>query len=216
MQLGPSLLDPTPHNRFELSALDAGVEFDINHVLASFPKADEGLVKRLGRANWERRQFLRNLRDTREENLPREDLGKDLDEPILQTMGLEPLDSAAATAAGDSGDVGSNASVDTGNTGLSDASDDSDSDVSLSESQPKTVTTNPRSDFHFSLDETQSTVLTEPSKIVPQTNLAIFEDSQRYRVPRPPSPNDALTGKTFVCPFCSHMVSEMTSLLEWK
>lgn len=216
MQLGPSLLDPTPHNRSELSAHSGAAQQDISHVHACFPKADDSLAERLGRANWERRQFLRNLRDAREDNRPRAD-GKDLDEAIQHTLGSNPSTSAVATAAeeSDAGNSEAGSSLGTIDTDLSDK-DDSYSDISLSEGRQKTARTYAPSDFQFSLDETHSTAITEPSKGVVLQNQSPEEDVKRYRVPRPPGPNENLTGAPFLCQFCSHMVLDITTASQWK
>lgn len=214
MELGPSLAHPTPHDRFELYAHPGAAQHDINHVRASFPKADNSLIERLGTANWERRQSLRNVREALEKN-PYRVQGKDLDEPILDSLKVDRSDSAVATGDEDiaSSDSNSDVSIDSESSNREKLLS---SGGSRSGSRTLTVTTHAPSDFQFSLNDTHSTAITEPTKNNAESDQADSEDPGHYHIPRPPSPNENLTGKPFVCPFCSRKILDIKSVSEWK
>lgn len=214
LQLGQSLLDPIPHDRSEMSKHPDAAQYDINHIRARFPKAEDFLIERLGTANWERRQSLRNVREALERN-PYRVQRKDLDEPVLESVRPEPRESTVASGDEDfaSSESSSDVSVDTDS---SDNGNISGEGVSRTSSRTMTVTTNARSDFQFSLNDTMSTAITEPSIDVAEIDPAVFEVGEHYQIPQPPSPNENLTGRPFVCPFCSFKISDIKSVSEWK
>ena len=185
---------------------------DINHVEASFPEADSNLAERLGRANWERRQSLRDLRAKLEVN-PHRVSGKDLDKSVLQDIPADPVDSATATGdeGSDSSDSSSESSIETGG-----STANIHPSHGISGSSSRTMTARTRSEFQFSANVTQSTGVTEPSRDAPLTESVSLESTEHFRVPKPPSPNESFTGKTFVCPFCAHEISDLKSPFEWK
>ena len=185
---------------------------DVNHVEASFPQADSNLAQRLGRANWERRQSLRDLRAKLEVN-PHRISGKDLDRSVLQDIPADPVDSATATGDedSDSSDSSSESSVETDSSTVN-----LHPNQGISGSSSRTMTARTRSPSRFSADATQSTGLTEPSREAPPTESVSLASTEHFRVPKPPSPNASFTGKTFVCPFCAHEISDLKSPFEWK
>jgi hypothetical protein len=210
-ELGPSLVDPSPHNRLERPAHPDAAQYDINHVRAGFPHAHESLIDRLGRANWERRQYMRKFRLAHEEN-PHRAQKLDPTEPALQKTKLSLLVLASATEDSD------RSFSDTEESAVAEPYDRGktlETDISVPESPTVTAITSARSEFHFSVDETQSTAGTEPSKGVTHASQMTRPVTTRYRFPLPPNPNGGFTGKTFLCPFCFHMVSDMNSLSEW-
>ena len=210
-ELGPSLLDPAPHDRFETASHPDAAQHDINHVLARFPVADKSLINRLGRANWERRQSLRRLR------LAYEDIGQvqQLDVAEHQPGTSEVLLSDSATATEDSETSASDTEYSL-NVGSYDRDETYERDVSLSASQTLTDIASTVSGFQFSHNETQSTAGTEPSNRHTQAMHLIKPATTRYRVPLPPKPNENMTGEPFLCPFCFHTVSDMKSPSTWR
>lgn len=61
-RLSPTLRDPPPLNLFYTEDHDNGIETEIHLARRMFPKASDPLACRLGKANWQRRLFLRSLR----------------------------------------------------------------------------------------------------------------------------------------------------------
>ena len=61
-RLSPTLRDPPPMNLFYAEDHDSGIETEIHLARRMFPKASDSLACRLGKANWQRRLFLRSLR----------------------------------------------------------------------------------------------------------------------------------------------------------
>ena len=61
-RLSPALANPPPLDLFHISMNDDSIETEVNLVNRLFPKASELLTLRLGKANWQRRYFLRSLR----------------------------------------------------------------------------------------------------------------------------------------------------------
>ena len=212
-ELGPSLMDPAPHDRFAKSTHSDAAQHDINHVRARFPWADDVLVDRLGRANWERRYSLRQLRSMHEDELSQV---RQLDtiEPQPDTAKLFLSESATATEDSETSASDTEQSLDTGS--YDNREDDYETDISLSASQTLTNMTSTGSDFQFSHNDTQSTAATEPSKRPKQGTHVGGPATTRYKVPLPPKPNERLTGDTFLCPFCFHAVSDMTSPSLWR
>lgn len=208
--LGPTLLDPVPRDRIEWSAHQDAAHYDVGHVQARFPQAGRSLLERLGRANWERRQYLIMLRSK---------LNKDNhDTPGLDNTGLvgtrlEKL--SLEPVASDPGDDTSGDDVSDDGEALTEMSSTYDSltetDASVRSPLSGTVS-NSQSEFQFSANDAQSTALTEPSKDIPHTGPTIL----RYAVPAPPHPNQHFSGDEFLCPFCAHKVSDMKSAAEWK
>jgi hypothetical protein len=208
--LGPTLLDPAPRDRFGWSAHKDAAHYDIDHVQASFPRADKSLIESLGRANWERRQYLITLRSKLGEG-SREALGLSAIRPTDASLEKLKLESLASGSAVDSSD--DNASeVGEASTALSQAYG-YDLDNNLSAQGPVTITTSiSPSEFQFSVNDAQSTALTEPSKAVFQAELS----GVRYAIPPPPHPNEQCSGEEFVCPFCAHRASGIKSRADWK
>lgn len=190
LELGPSLLDPAPHNRSqEPDHADAALN-DINHVRDTFPKADDGLVERLGRANWNRRQYLRKLRFTA------------LDQPtVLRT----PY--AAKSGLGNVKDTLS-ASAHRSHPA-------SKSENYLPTSQTLTVLSASSESF-FSRNEPQSTAMTEFTMDGAQEGKSTQPIKTRYKVPPPPAPNHRFSGEPFLCPFCALVISGVLCLVDWE
>lgn len=212
LELSPTLLHPAPHNRFEEPAHSDAAQHDINHVRATFPHAEECLVTLLGTANWERRQCLRRLR-RQHEGTPSSTYEIDPSESILSGVQPSRTDSASSSEDSDSyvsrtdepfrGDLYHRES-DSGGSGF------------VPHARALTTTSSAVSHFQFSLDETQSTAGTEPSKILAQPDLVASPDLHRYRLPLPPNPEKALSGASFLCPFCFHVLSNIKSELQWR
>lgn len=219
MQLSPSLTDPAPHDRFDLPAHDEATQHDINHIREIFPKADKDLVERLGRANWERRQCLRRLRDAQEQRRPSsETIGLFETKDVKAIKATTSVIDTAAAGSGNRQDLSykdPDVSLGTIEVQMPDENE-SGSEFSAPGSLPKTVTTHAPSDPQTSLDETPSTMVTEPSKQGQPAQKPSAQQYQRYKIPQPPSPNAKLTGADFVCPFCYYKVVGMTSPSEWR
>jgi len=209
--LGPTLLHPVPRDRSEWSAHKDAAHYDVGHVQARFPQADQSLIERLGRANWERRQYLIRLRSKLNENndAPRLDhTNTSLDDDRLVELGIE-------SSASDSGD----------DTSSDDASDvdevfaatlqaqGSDPEADTSAQGPLTViASDGPSEPRSSINDAQSTTVTETPKGASQHGLTLL----RYAVPVPPHPNERFGGDEFLCPFCAHKISDMKSAADWK
>ena len=208
--LGPTLLNPVPRDRVEWSAHQDAAHYDVGHVQARFPQADRSLLERLGRANWECRQYLMRLRSKLDEDkhdTPGLDnislVGTRLEKLTLESVAYDPGDD---TSGDDASDVGEE------RTGLSQTYDSlTETDASVRSPLTGTVS-NSQSEFQFSANDAQSTALTEPSKGIQHTGPTIL----RYAVPAPPPPNQHFTGDEFLCPFCAHKVSDMKSAADWK
>lgn len=206
--LGQTLLDPTPHSRLERSAHPDAAQHDINHVRARFPNADKRLIDRLGRANWERRQYLRKLRVTLEESSNK----ADHTDHIPQDIKLVLSDSASESEESDESASSTNESL---RARLHGKGNTSDREPSVPASRTLTATSTP-SEFQFSINDTQSTAVTEPSKGIAHVGQSVQPVGTRYRVSLPPHPNEHLTGEKFHCPFCAYMISDMKSPADWK
>lgn len=208
--LGPTLLNPVPRDRVEWSAHQDAAHYDVGHVQARFPQADRSLLERLGRANWERRQYLIRLRSKLDEDkhdTPGLDnislVGTRLEKLTLESVASDPGDDTSGDDASDVGEA---------RTGLSQTYD-SHTETDASVRSPLTGTvSNSQSEFQFSANDVQSTALTEPSKGIQHIGPTIL----RYGVPAPPRPNQHFTGDEFLCPFCAHKVSDMKSAADWK
>jgi hypothetical protein len=207
--LGPTLLDPVPRDRFEWSAHEDAAHYDVGHVQARFPQADKSLIERLGRASWERRQYLIRLRSKLIENNDAPGLDHtSLDDNRLINLRIE-------SSASDSGD----------DTSSDDASDvdevyaatlqahGSDPEADTSAPGPLTViVSDGPSESRSSINDAQSATVTETPKGVSQHRPT----SSRYAIPVPPHPNERFGGDEFLCPFCAHKVSDMKSAGDWK
>jgi hypothetical protein len=204
--LGPTLLDPAPRDRFRWNAHEDAAHYDIDHVQARFPHAEKSLIERLGRANWERRQYLIEKRFQIEEG-SRESPKLDAIRPVDYSLENLNLESFPYGSGADSSDY--NASEEAFGDGL---------DKNLSARRPFTLTTSiAPSDFQFSADDVQSTALTEPSKFISRVDGDQIElMSVRYAVPPPPHPNKQSGGEEFLCPFCAHRASNIKSHADWK
>lgn len=208
--LGPTLLDPAPRDRLEWSAHKDAAHYDIDHVRARFPGADEYLFERLGRANWERRQNLIQLRSKLDEGnhgAPGLDAARPIDAHLERlTIGSLTSDSGIDSSEDNASDMGEASTVLT-------QSYRSDLKKGLSTQGPLTVTTsNAPSEFQFSANDLESTALTEPSNSI----LQVGPTGSRYAVPSPPHPNERFSGEEFLCPFCAHRASDMKSPADWK
>lgn len=207
--LGPTLLDPTPRDRFERSTHKDVAHYDIDHVQASFSKATEALINRLGHANWERRQYLINLRSRLDEGLSQA-RKLNVSPPIESQVEQLTLESSASDSGTDSSDDAVS-DVDHASIPISRACSTVQGGISISATQT-ILTSDGRSEFQFSANDIESTAPTEPSKGVPPFGQAI----SRYSIPPPPSPNAQLNGNEFLCPFCAHKILDMKSRSEWK
>jgi NB-ARC domain len=61
-RLSPALRDPPPLDIFFTGEQDHAIDIEVKLVRKMFPRATDSIVERLGRANWQRRLFLRSLR----------------------------------------------------------------------------------------------------------------------------------------------------------
>lgn len=208
--LGPTLLDPAPRDRFECSAHKDAAHYDIDHVQARFPNAHKSLLERLGRANWERRQYLIRLRSKLNED-NHDTPGLDAARPVKTHLEKLTTESDASESGIDSSDDDVSDVVEAP-TASSQAYDlGLETDPSIRSPMITTDASTP-SEFQFSVNDVESTALTEPSKGVAQAEPA----GVRYAVPAPPHPNERLGGDEFLCPFCAHKASDMKSRAEWK
>jgi hypothetical protein len=205
-ELDASLADPTPQDRFD-RAHPSAAQQDINHVRAKFSQASDELVERLGRANWDRRQYLRRLQLEFEGSRP----------VSFDGMDYSPEDVEESDAASESSS--SEESVtEAGSGSYPDSLEDNierGGAPSIRSSQDLTVTASAQTEFQFSHEETQSTRTTEPSKGPLPAEHAVQPVNIRYRIPPPPHPNEDLSGKAFRCTFCSHTVPDITRHSDW-
>jgi hypothetical protein len=202
--LGPTLLDPAPRDRFGWSAHKDAAHYDIDHVQASFPRADISLIERLGRANWERRQYLIGLRSKLDEG-SREVLDPNAIRPVNPSLEKLKLESSASDSAVDSSDDSASEVSEL----LSASSQACDSDLKNSTRGPLTIATSVTGpDFQL----TPTTALTEPSKGILHVELS----GVRFAIPPPPHPNEQYSGEEFLCPFCAHRASDVKSRVDWK
>ena len=208
-ELGPSLLDPTPNERFERAPHPDAAQYDVNHARDRFPRAREDLTDRLGRANWRRRQSLRDQRQSHENSL-RQKFGAD-------QPGSRDMELSLSVPVSDTDDSDQQASMDeiAASSGSHSISNDSDGEPFQMESRSFTATASTQAGFQFSVEETQSTAPTVPSKGVGHVGHAPQAAATRYRIPPPPSPNEDYSGQTFLCRFCSHWVSDIKRASDW-
>lgn len=207
--LGPTLLDPAPRDRLEGGTHKDVAHHDIDHVRARFSQAATALIDRFGRANWERRQYLIKLRSKLDEGssgVPKLDDSKSIE------IDLERL--TAESSASDSGSESSDdAFSDVGHASTAMSQEHSTIREDLSTNTTRTVlTSNVQSEFQFSVNDIESTALTEPSKGVSQFEQAV----SRYGIPPPPAPNASFKGNEFLCPLCAHKILDLKSKSEWK
>lgn len=201
LDLGQSLKDPAPHNRFERDAYAEAAQQDINHVRAKFPNADLKLVERLGKANWERRLYLRKLRSAHDEN----PAGVQRLEPAEDVSDVASVSDESVRSVSDIDSASDGDHLDKGHTSAQDLR------IRIAHS----VNTDPSTvdESIFSTKGVLSTAATEVSESVEPAHQLTKSDVQRYRVPRPP---EGLTGQPFLCPFCSHTLSGIESLSAWR
>lgn len=64
-----SLQDPVPEDTYRRDASPSEAHKDIELAKSMFPKASEPLITRLGRANWKRRQYQRDVRERKAKGL---------------------------------------------------------------------------------------------------------------------------------------------------
>lgn len=154
-------------------------------------------------ANWDRRQSMMRVRSAREEKNDR--LYKvDSKEPAFQDITCDLSDTTSDTNESEKSIM---------------TATDSGSEIGEPASRKSTATTRAPSEFQFSMNnETQSTAATEQSKGAEdyQEMSAPPAKAERYALPVPPNPNQNLSGDTFQCPFCSHKVTGIKSLLQWR
>lgn len=202
MELGRSLLDPTPQNKLSrLSHPDAG-DFDRKHVSEKFPEADEYLVRQFGQANWDRRQYFRSLR-YEEENIPAFS---------YEITNFE--DQTNVSDLSDSESVQSEQLLEDG-TSLQIPTPLDDS-RRTSASTPSEEVSSFQDDTQSSLRRTRSTSLTELSDEHSVGVRALKDSLKKYRIPPPPGPQRGLSGEGFRCTYCAHFLLNVRTNQEWK
>ena len=211
--LGPTLLNPVPRDRFEFSAHEEAVHYDVGHVQAKFPQANDSLIERLGRASWECRRYLTRLRSKLIENdhyaLEQAALNNFslVDTPLKKlTLGSLSSDSGADLSDGDVSDVGEALTAVSQAHGYGPEKDEPSPEfLSI-------TTASSLSNVGFSANDAHSTALEAPPQVVSHTEPNV----SRYEIRAPPHPNEHLSGDDFLCPFCAHRVSDMKSAANWK
>lgn len=209
-ELGPTLLDPAPHDRLEESIHPGAAQHDLDHVRAKFPRADESLIQRLGLANWERRVYLRKLRLVHEEH-------RDHTKTAEMFKTAEDLSQTDAASISESSEADICSSSDAASRASSHGYPGSKKPPSMTASLNLTATASTRSDFHFSTNETRSTARTDITQhIASKHDIPDRTTSTKYVMPPPPCPNQNYTGEDFLCPYCFRVVPDVKSSLEWK
>lgn len=197
-QLGRALRDPAPHDRLEKAENDNGAQADLLHIETKFPNADESLIKRLGKANWERRQSLIKLR-TR-------NMGSIEDNSVL--VGSKPSNKLAVLSEG-----------------APDSSTDVSSMVQTP-NLSRTVSTAPS--MIFSQPESKAALSASDGRITMHTELSDEKDAleeipsegsrsrpSRLVIPAPPAPNQGYEGEVFLCPYCHIALESIRSRKAW-
>lgn len=213
LELGPVLLDPTPEDRFARSTHPEAARRDIDHVRAIFPRADDRLVERLGRANWERRQYLMSLLPALEYDGPKvEVVGSAFVKPVERDDRLDSsgFQSDSEVSLRLEKDVLQQVPHSSHEENMDDerAGRDGADDTSFTISQFQSSTLG-----NFS---TSYTAIIVPSKGVAtiEENVPLAKTSRRLS--NPPCPNELLSGDEFTCHFCAHKVTGIGSASEWK
>ncbi|SMR53456.1 unnamed protein product [Zymoseptoria tritici ST99CH_3D1] len=210
LELGPSILDPALHDRFDPSAHSRAAQHDISHVRDRFPKAPEDLVSRLGKANWERRQYLVQLRSRLVQVLP-EGANPPWQVDDNDRMDAQ-LDVSDATSEGSDSESSVQSVSHTGELILRPPStEDATSDLQSSISASGFNTP----ELQFSRGTDTMTEITAPSKADKPLGKTSSPD-MRYGVHHPPHPNKDLSGTAFTCPFCAHDVAGIETATEWR
>lgn len=201
--LGPALHDPSPLNRFEQStraeASQPALKDDISHVRSLFPNAVGGLVYRLGRANWERRQTLASVQRSLAAILG--------DAPRPPATGL----SAKDPATDDSESEGSSVSVPYSRVpyGAGEVS------TATSESRSPNLT-RLSSESGLSAIASQYTAPTEVSKAFPRLETNAVNVPKPYKFPSPPPSHRLFPREDFTCSYCAHVVSGLQTMSDWR
>jgi len=193
LELGPTLSDVGTKS-LEIHKHDAA-QFDIGHVRGSFSAASTHLIERLGRANWERRQYLVDVQvkmDLYEAHSPETHSM----EHVLRNVRLELSDSESESE-------------------KTEMDDRSQSDTHDNDSEMSTI----GSSYGGSPGATATPSLSQISTA--GTELTVTADAYRagrtvYQLPLPPSPNATLTGEPFVCPFCGYKIAGMSTMPDWR
>lgn len=234
-------LDPTPHDR---AADSDAAQFDIDHIRERFPKASVELIDRLGRANWERRQYLRKIRSVYQENPNRAQKLQQFDPSRSYLSGSGAVSEDSSDSDSKDLELSSEEGLDDGREmagveipiGPSLADSDSDDHDSIeTESSTDGSSTHPRttktaatssvsaagstlmtslpSETQLSQREAKPIDLIELWRGFMPTNISAQPKPAHHKVPLPP---EGLTGKPFLCPFCSHTVSGIALLSQWR
>ena len=193
-ELGPTLQDPAPHDRLKAIEYQNAAQPDLHHARTKFPNADHKLMRRLGFANWERRQALRSLRTdyerkSRSANSPhitrtdsaRKDFAFFVDESSEPEM-LSIADESTRNAVAPSTASGTNQTM---------------------------------SNFNFSGHGTKSTPGTDHSTAALEGLQYQVPIDQILKVPSPPEPNQHYDGEVFLCPYCFRRISDLRSRSDW-
>lgn len=203
MELGHMLVDPAPQDRLlHFSHSDAGY-FDERHIEEKFQKADNYLVRRLGRANWQRRQYFSSLRDKeqnvtgsryeitdfeeRDDAFDTSDSGSDSSQQLARRLSLLPVPEPAT-------DLPSTATTSTGSAQMSSFRDEG----------------------YSSLRQTRSTALTEISDSLSAGKRDRKDAPTRYRIPPPSGRQNPFSGESFRCTYCAHVLTNVKTYQEWK
>lgn len=207
-ELSPSLLDPTPNERFERASHPDAAQFDVNHVKARFPEADEELVDRLGKANWRRRQSLRFLRESHTKSSlhgsgtvsPAQDVEPALSDSVLDTDASDRQTSISEHAVSSTSRSMSN----------------TDGGASLPQTSVGGGLQSSPNDAPSTAPTTAPTAATnELFQGAGQTSENKQPVTASYKIPGPPNPNEDFNGQTFLCQFCSHWVSGIERPSDW-
>lgn len=122
MKLIPTLQDPVPNDIYQQHASQSEANQDIALAAKMFPQATPELIRRLGYANWKRRQFFQESKSQNDNiNWPEKDVQYDRQRIVVPHFDsisdvLEPdyrvVFSSQRTYTGDSSDIGSPSVVD--------------------------------------------------------------------------------------------------------
>jgi hypothetical protein len=213
-----ALQDPVPEDTYRRDASPSEAVKDIELAKSMFPKASETLITRLGRANWKRRQYQRELRERKAKGAqtviesplrlrpqPRTGLSFRRDLSALQTTTIDAtIDTAIKTP------------IDSQLASTFDLFEASDPNMSrhrviFSRAFSETgMLSNPESVFSkASYFDGHSVTSISESDIHP-TQLI------RYVVPKPPIVLEP--GRAFLCPYCLHEIrvpDDIRSVDDW-
>jgi hypothetical protein len=195
-----ALRDPAPQDTYREDAVTKEELKDIDLAILMFPKASSSLIRRLGHANWKRRQFQRGLRERRAQQR-RTDIGQIEAEssPIVVSKGKASIGPGSldiklpkSVAYHPSHSLPRQGTVFSGGSAITGIMSDPDTVFS--------------SQSHFAGFSANSTMASEV-----QTTL------KYYIVPDPPI--DLLSGEEFVCPYCLQEIfvgEDIASTEEWE